>query len=128
MAYEVIRIDNSRQAAAGDGRIWIDHHEEIIYDDRTYVRDGYTIDGVLSSDLSQDHFVFQQVRWGNDPKPHETMEPEPYNGEHYIKAKSNGIEVLCGDCHGSAFTLRYGSYEILAKCIACGKEACVYSG
>ncbi len=36
-------------------------------------------------------------------------------------------EVIC-DCGEMTFTLRYGSYEIFAKCVGCGSEESVYSG
>lgn len=37
-------------------------------------------------------------------------------------------EVLCGRCLLAEFTLHYGSYEIAARCVACGNEGVVYSG
>lgn len=36
-------------------------------------------------------------------------------------------EVYLCICGNDTFTLRYGSYEILAKCTKCGKEASAYS-
>lgn len=35
--------------------------------------------------------------------------------------------VVC-QCGGHEFTLRYGSYEILATCVKCGLSERVYSG
>ena len=35
--------------------------------------------------------------------------------------------VLC-PCGSLQFTLRYGYYELFAKCAACGAEECVYDG
>ena len=44
-----------------------------------------------------------------------------------IKNKDNRPEVLC-ECLNDKFVLRYGNYEIFAKCTKCGVEASVYSG
>lgn len=38
------------------------------------------------------------------------------------------IGVLCGDCHGDAFRISYGSYEVIVTCVECGKTGEVYSG
>ncbi len=37
------------------------------------------------------------------------------------------VEILC-PCWSKYFTLRYGSYELIATCGACGEEDVVYSG
>lgn len=36
--------------------------------------------------------------------------------------------VLCGECFGCSFSIRFGSYEVIAICMACGKEDVIYSG
>lgn len=35
--------------------------------------------------------------------------------------------VIC-DCGSGQFSLRYGDYEMFAKCVDCGLEESVYSG
>ncbi len=37
-----------------------------------------------------------------------------------------GPDIVC-DCGNDKFTLRYGNYEMFAKCCNCGVEECVYS-
>lgn len=59
--------------------------------------------------------------------------PDPPTS-HWRRAQSQHAnapetpEVLCGKCFGQAFTLFYGSYEVRARCVACGHEDEVYSG
>jgi len=45
----------------------------------------------------------------------------------YYKRDAKKIAVICS-CGCNAFTLRYKEYEIVAKCLNCGREGSVYSG
>ena len=42
-------------------------------------------------------------------------------------SKDNNHKIACV-CKYQAFTLRYGNYELFAKCTNCGLEDSVYSG
>lgn len=37
-------------------------------------------------------------------------------------------EVLCGDCQGDTFKIRFGAYEVIAICAVCLKAAVIYDG
>lgn len=43
----------------------------------------------------------------------------------YDETKDVGVVCECGCFH---FTLRYGTYELIAECDSCGHKECVYSG
>lgn len=91
-----------------DERVWIDIVESFVKDGIRFQRNGYIIDGVVSSDIDASHFTAQSGR-------SEGLPP-------------GTAEVLCGHCQGVSFTLAYGSYEISATCATCGFTAVVYDG
>jgi hypothetical protein len=99
--------------AHAPGRVWLDQRETVTVGRVLYGREGYMIDGQVTSDYLVRHFSRVTIYDDNN---------------HEIEDVTDSPEVLCGDCLGSAFTIRYGSYECLARCVACGKQACVYSG
>lgn len=47
--------------------------------------------------------------------------------ENHIKCNDNIPDLKC-QCGSSVFELRYGIYEILARCPICKKESSVYEG
>jgi hypothetical protein len=47
--------------------------------------------------------------------------------DRYMHKRLDPPEVIC-QCEGEIFTLRYGSYEIKARCVQCGIENTVYDG
>lgn len=38
------------------------------------------------------------------------------------------ITTLKCNCGSETFTIRYGHYEVIAKCKKCEEEECIYSG
>lgn len=47
---------------------------------------------------------------------------------YYIKGYSEHFPGIVCTCHSSEFWLRYGNYELIAKCVNCDTEGSVYSG
>lgn len=83
-----------------DGRDWTDISEKFEIDGNVYSREGYLINGEVSDSISSHHFT----------------------------SEKGDIQVRCGNCHKEKFTLSYGDYECIAKCVSCGMDARVYSG
>lgn len=71
-----------------------------------------------------------------DGVPYERRGSEPIYGwndiqdRHYKRVDDTREcpHVRCGNCFGSKFELFYGSCEISAKCVDCGKLDAVYDG
>lgn len=42
--------------------------------------------------------------------------------------RNSDPSVRCGECGKPNFTIRYGSYECIARCLACSHEQVVYDG
>lgn len=75
-----------------------------------------TVDGLIyDRDNNDQHYRLRKTAYNDLIKQHVNQE---------IGDKP---QVRC-ECNSEQFTLRYRTYEIIARCIKCGKEDSVYSG
>ena len=69
---------------------------------------------------SEEIFWRREMQWCDEKPFAGSLVPVPeYDGSP---------EVICGNCDGVAFQIRYGGYSCLARCVKCGVEEEVYGG
>lgn len=56
-----------------------------------------------------------------------TKESDDVFYHNYNESKKIPFSIVC-ECDNNKFTLKYGSYEIVAICTKCGRREVVYDG
>jgi hypothetical protein len=52
------------------------------------------------------------------------------DGASHFQADDDGVApaIRCGFCFEATFQIRFGNYECIARCVACGCEGVIYDG
>ena len=87
-------------------------------------------EGPISTSYDREHITFREFVAINGTVYQRIESRKDFLLDVFFRAvhiSNDAPEILC-PCGNTRFTLRYGSYEILARCPECGREEVVYDG